>query len=194
MLTPCDFNTMPMPTYPDIRLALTTPRRISQRIRAIRPDHVHIVTEGPLGIMARRYCLAQETVFTTSYHTRFPEYLSARLPIPEAWTYRWLRSFHNSEPRHAGRDASLAADLTGARLQQAPAMDARRRHRPFPAGRAKMLDFPRRSFSASAASRSKRTCLPSSIWICPAARWSSAKDRSLQRSRSDIPTSHFLAP
>ena len=61
-------------------------------IDADKADHIHIVTEGPLGIMARRYCRNAGRPFTTSYHTRFPEYLSARLPVPERWAYRWLRA------------------------------------------------------------------------------------------------------
>lgn len=94
-LTPAGFHTVPLPTYPDIRLALTAPGHVSRRIRNAAPDHIHIVTEGPLGFMARRHCLAGGRPFTTSYHTRFPEYLGARLPVPEEWTYRWLRRFHN---------------------------------------------------------------------------------------------------
>ena len=70
-------------------------------------------------MMARRYCLARKPPFTTSYHTRFPEYVSARLPIPEDWTYGWLRSFHNSGQGTHGRDAVAGRRSGGARLQQA---------------------------------------------------------------------------
>ncbi|BCH31468.1 GDP-mannose-dependent alpha-mannosyltransferase [Mesorhizobium sp. L-8-10] len=110
-LTPQGFRTLPLPTYPDIRLALTTPGHVARLIRAEQADHVHIVTEGPLGIMARRYCLAEGRPFTTSYHTRFPEYLSARLPVPEDWAYRWLRDFHNSGQGTLVATQSLADDL-----------------------------------------------------------------------------------
>jgi hypothetical protein len=95
-LTPATFRTLPMPTYPDIRLALTTPANVSRLIERSNADHIHIVTEGPLGIMARRHCRSTGKPFTTSYHTRFPEYLSARLPIPDVWAYRWLRDFKYS--------------------------------------------------------------------------------------------------
>jgi glycosyltransferase involved in cell wall biosynthesis len=111
-LTPLLFRTLPMPTYPDIRLALTTPRRVRRLIEASGTDHIHIVTEGPLGMMARRYCLAGKQPFTTSYHTRFPEYVTARLPIPEDWTYGWLRSFHNSGQGTMVATQSLADDLS----------------------------------------------------------------------------------
>ena len=110
-LTPSLFRTLPMPTYPDIRLALTTPGRVARLIEARKADHIHIVTEGPLGIMARRYCRKAGRPFTTSYHTRFPEYLSARLPVPESWAYRWLRDFHNSGQGTLVATQSLADDL-----------------------------------------------------------------------------------
>ena len=96
VISPAGFFTVPMPSYPDIRLAVASPWRVGKRIEDIAPDRIHIATEGPLGIMARRYCIARGIAFTTSYHTRFPEYLSARLPLPERWSYAWLRRFHNS--------------------------------------------------------------------------------------------------
>ncbi len=95
MLTPQEFRTLPCPTYPEIRLALTTPGQIARRIDRSNPDFVHVATEGPLGILTRRIVSNGGPGFTTSYHTRFPEYLSARLPVPERLTYAWLRSFHN---------------------------------------------------------------------------------------------------
>lgn len=113
-LTPLSFRTLPLPTYPDIRLALTTPGRVHRMIDDIAPDHIHIVTEGPLGIMTRRLCLKRGEPFTTSYHTRFPEYLSARLPVPERWAYGWLRRFHNAGDGCLVATKSLADDL-GAR-------------------------------------------------------------------------------
>lgn len=110
-LTPNIFRTLPLPTYPDIRLALTTPRHVARLIAETKADHIHIVTEGPLGMMARRYCRANGRPFTTSYHTRFPEYLSARLPVPESWAYGWLRDFHNSGQGTLVATQSLADDL-----------------------------------------------------------------------------------
>lgn len=109
MLTPAGFRSLPLPSYADIRLAVTSSLSIAARFDAARPDHVHIATEGPLGFLARRVCLASGIPFTTSYHTRFPEYLRARLPVPERWSYRALRRFHN-----AGR-ATLVATPTLAR-------------------------------------------------------------------------------
>lgn len=110
-LTPERFRSFPMPFYPDIRLALATPRQVARQIEVAAPDFIHVATEGPLGQLARRACLRRGLAFTTSYHTRFPEYLSARLPIPESWTYRKLRDFHNSGQGCMVATASLGEDL-----------------------------------------------------------------------------------
>jgi glycosyltransferase involved in cell wall biosynthesis len=105
MLTPADFRTWPLPTYPEIRLARALPRTIGAAAEAHRPDAVHIATEGPIGYAVRRWCLGTGRPFTTSFHTRFPEYLSARAPIPERLTYAILRRFHN-----AGRACMVATE------------------------------------------------------------------------------------
>ncbi|MGB6922744.1 MAG: glycosyltransferase family 1 protein [Methyloceanibacter sp.] len=94
-LAPCAFRALPCPTYPEIRLALATPGAIAAHIETARPDFIHIATEGPIGLMTGRYCRKRKWPFTTSYHTRFPEYVSARLPIPESWCYALQRRFHN---------------------------------------------------------------------------------------------------
>jgi len=111
-LTPLGFRSIPLPSYADIRLALATPGSIARHIRAANADHIHISTEGPLGMLARRFCLKNGLAFTTSYHTRFPEYLSARAPIPESWSYAWLRRFHNAGSGTLVATPSLAAELT----------------------------------------------------------------------------------
>ena len=94
VIAPDQFKTFPMPTYPEIKLSLTTSKSISNKINAISPDYIHIATEGPLGILARRYCVKSNYPFTTSYHTKFPEYIKARFPIPLKWGYRFVRWFH----------------------------------------------------------------------------------------------------
>ena len=93
-LTPAQFRTVGLPSYPDVRLALATPARVARLIADADADSIHIATEGPLGIMARRHCLKRKLPFTTSFHTRFPDYISARWPIPESWAWNWLRRFH----------------------------------------------------------------------------------------------------
>ena len=94
-LAPPAFRTLPCPTYPEIRLSLAGPRAIAAHIAKAKPDFIHIATEGPIGLMTRRYCRKTKWPFTTSYHTRFPEYVSARLPVPESWCYALQRRFHN---------------------------------------------------------------------------------------------------
>lgn len=95
-LTPSDFWTMPLPGYREIRLAITNHRKIAATIAGFAPDFVHIATEGPIGVAARRACLREGRPFTTSYHTRFPEYVAARLPVPMRVSYAVLRHFHNA--------------------------------------------------------------------------------------------------
>ena len=95
-ITPVDFRTVPCPTYPEIRLSLFAAGRVRRRLDALDPDAVHIATEGPLGRAARRWCLRRGRSFTTSYHTQFPEYVRARVPIPVAVSYAFLRWFHGS--------------------------------------------------------------------------------------------------
>ena len=111
MLTPAGFRSIPLPTYPDIRLAIARPKAIRAAIEAARPDGVHIATEGPIGYAVRRWCLASGRPFTTSYHTRFPEYVAARAPIPKWFTYAILRRFHNAGAGCMAATASLAAEL-----------------------------------------------------------------------------------
>jgi glycosyltransferase involved in cell wall biosynthesis len=98
VISPSDFATLACPGYPEIRLSLFPYRRLGRLLRKAAPDTVHIATEGPLGVAARRYCLRRGIAFTTAYHTRFPQYLKAMYGIPEAWVYRFLRWFHR--PAH----------------------------------------------------------------------------------------------
>ncbi|MEO9786938.1 MAG: glycosyltransferase family 1 protein [Aurantimonas coralicida] len=91
---PTDFRTVACPTYPEIRLALASADALGRVIRDYQPDVIHIATEGPIGYAARRAALRAGRPFTTSFHTRFPEYLSKRAPIPENLTYALLRRFH----------------------------------------------------------------------------------------------------
>lgn len=93
-ITPDRFRTVPCPTYPEIRLALLPGRAVARMIDEFDPDAVHIATEGPLGMAARSHCLRRGLAFTTSFHTRFPEYVAARFGVPTRLTYAWLRHFH----------------------------------------------------------------------------------------------------
>jgi glycosyltransferase involved in cell wall biosynthesis len=110
-LTPQSFRTFAMPSYPDLRLALPYQAKIARLIAEARPDSIHIATEGPIGLLVRRYCRKKELPFTTSFHTRFPEYISARLPIPEAWIWTALRAFHGPSQAVMAATPALAGEL-----------------------------------------------------------------------------------
>lgn len=121
MLTPADHRTVPCPTYPEIRLSVLPYRRVRRTLDAFRPDCIHIATEGPLGFAARRYCIRRGVAFTTSYHTRFPQYVRERVPIPVSWMYAWLRRFHRPAaatlvPTPAVRDELAARRFRDLRL------------------------------------------------------------------------------
>ena len=103
-LTPEGFPTLPLPTYPEIRLAIPTPREVARRIEAAGADHVHIATEGPIGWAARRHCLERGRLFTTGYHTRFPEYVRARLRRAGGLTYARAAALPCACRRGAGAD------------------------------------------------------------------------------------------
>ena len=112
LLEPAEFSSFPAPTYPEIRLAIPGFGVVRRRFAQVRPDAVHIATEGPIGWMARAHCLAHRIPFTTSFHTRFPEYLKPRFGVPETWTYRLLRSFHNAGAGVMVATPSLATELS----------------------------------------------------------------------------------
>lgn len=96
LLSPLEFRTLPCPTYPEIRLSMLPYGRVSQRLKAFQPDAIHIATEGPLGLAARKYCKRHKLPFTTAYHSRFPEYVQLRFGIPLPVSYAWFRHFHNA--------------------------------------------------------------------------------------------------
>jgi len=100
IVSPADgFRTIPLPTYSEIRLALGAKKSIAKRFDTFEPDAIHIATEGTLGMAGRAMCLKHKHPFSTSYHTRFPEYVSARFPVPVSWGYKFVRWFH----RYSGK-------------------------------------------------------------------------------------------
>ena len=111
-LTPEGFRTVGLPTYPHIRLALPSRRRIAERIMAVAPDAIHIATEGPIGHMVRGFCLRHGLSFTTSYTTCFPEYIAERFPLPLSVSYAVLRRFHAAATVTMVSTPSLMQTLT----------------------------------------------------------------------------------
>jgi glycosyltransferase involved in cell wall biosynthesis len=111
IVVPRDFPTIACPSYPEIRIAVRPMRRLAGSINAFRPQAMHIATEGPLGLAARRYCMQRGLRFTTSYHTQFPQYLRSRWPIPLWLSYRALRWFHGGAHSCMVSTQSVASEL-----------------------------------------------------------------------------------
>ena len=110
--TPDGHTTVPLPTYPDIRVALFPRSRLLKRIEEFAPDAIHVATEGPLGMAARAICRRKAWRFTTSFHTRFPQYVHARFPvIPEPPVYAILRRFHGAAAVTMVATPSIQRDL-----------------------------------------------------------------------------------
>ncbi len=116
VIGPDRFRTVPCPTYPDIRLSLLPARRLARLVDAFRPDALHIATEGPLGLAARRLCRRRGWHFTTAFHTRFPEYLHARIRLPLALSYAWMRRFHAAGSGMMVATQSLRDELVARRF------------------------------------------------------------------------------
>jgi len=121
LITPETFTTLPLPGYASIRLAVMPGREVARRLDAFSPDAIHIATEGPLGQAAHRYCRQRGLPFTTAFHTQFPEYIRARMPLPLDWSYAYLRRFHaHAErtlvPTPSQRDALAARGFRHLRI------------------------------------------------------------------------------
>lgn len=112
VIQPGEFRTVPMPTYPEIRLAIGAYEPMQDMFRDFEPEAIHISTEGPLGLSARRICLEWKLPFTTSYHTRFPEYVAARLPVPASAGYAYMRWFHKPSGRLMVATPTMRDELT----------------------------------------------------------------------------------
>jgi glycosyltransferase involved in cell wall biosynthesis len=110
-LTPEGFPSLGLPTYPGLRISLPNRREISRRIEAAAPDAIHIATEGPIGWSVRAYCRRRKLAFTTSYTTRFPEYVEVRTSIPAGVGYAVLRHFHSAAAMTMVATASLRHEL-----------------------------------------------------------------------------------
>ena len=116
-ISPLDFRTYPCPTYPSIRLAVFPGRGVDRMLREFRPQAVHIATEGPIGHAAHARCRRGGIPFTTSYHTQFPEYVRARVPLPISWSYAYLRRYHGRAVRTFVATESMKARLAARGFQ-----------------------------------------------------------------------------
>jgi glycosyltransferase involved in cell wall biosynthesis len=144
-LTPQSFHAVPMPGYPEIPLALATPGAVRKRLTT-GYDHVHIATEGPIGLVARAVCLRDRRCFTTSFHTRFPEYIHARSGLPVALPYAALRRFHNAGAGVMVSTPGLARELDSRGFQRLLRWSRGVDHAVFSPDKATPLEFPRPIF------------------------------------------------
>lgn len=111
MITPDQFNTIPCPSYPSIKLAIFCYPKVQRLLDNFSPDRIHIATEDPLGLAARKYCLKHKLAFTTSFHTLFAEYTHLRFKFPISWGYRMLHWFHEPASRIMIATERVEADL-----------------------------------------------------------------------------------
>ena len=118
ILGPDQFRTYPLPTYKEIRIAWWAGGELLNQIEEHQPDAIHIATEGPIGLAARNYCVRRKLHFTTSYHTKFPEYVAKRLPIPIGWVYAFLRWFHGPSSAVMVATPTIEAELRNQRFKR----------------------------------------------------------------------------
>jgi glycosyltransferase involved in cell wall biosynthesis len=111
VIEPTHYPSFPTPFYPEIPVCYPRPGRVYERVLKFRPDHIHISTEGMLGLLVRRFCRKMGWNFTTSYHTRFPEYLKRLAWVPEGLTYRFLKWFHGPSGAMMVATPSLEKEL-----------------------------------------------------------------------------------
>jgi 1,2-diacylglycerol 3-alpha-glucosyltransferase/glucuronosyltransferase len=139
-----------MPGYPEIRLALTGPGDIERRLDVARAQCVHIATEGPIGHAVRRVCIKRGMPFTTSLHTRFPDYLAERFPLPQHWTtdatWAWLRRFHAPGAAVLAATPTLQHELVGRGFNNVRLWSRGVDANVFRPGRRKELNLPRPIF------------------------------------------------
>jgi glycosyltransferase involved in cell wall biosynthesis len=105
------FRTVGCPTYPQIRLALAPLKRLSSKLDEFGADRIHAATEGPLGLACRRYCRRRRLAFTSSFTTRFDQYVSLRSPLPASWVLACLRWFHSAASRVMVSTSALKEEL-----------------------------------------------------------------------------------
>lgn len=118
IVSPDLFYSMPCPTYPEIRLAFARTASVGKMLADFHPHAIHLATEGPVCLAARRWCLAHGFPFTTAYHTQFPDYISARTGIDPAWIWRYIAWFHWPAQAILASTPSIAATLNAHGLER----------------------------------------------------------------------------
>lgn len=118
VIAPDRFATLPCPTYPEIRLAMSRPATVGQMIEAIAPDAIHLATEGPLCLAARYWCIKRGVPFTTAYHTNFPDYVQSRTGLPARLFWPYFRWFHGPASAVLTSTPSIRRSLATAGIHQ----------------------------------------------------------------------------
>ncbi len=111
IVSPDLFYSMPCPTYPEIRLAFASTGSVGRMLEDFSPQAIHLATEGPVCLAARRWCLARDFPFTTAYHTQFPDYVAARTGVNPEWVWRYIRWFHSPAQSILASTPSIATTL-----------------------------------------------------------------------------------
>jgi glycosyltransferase involved in cell wall biosynthesis len=111
VIEPGLFASFLVPFYPEIQLAIPARRLVAQLIRSFAPNVVHVATEGPIGLSVRAFCVRNRWRFSTSYHSKFPEYLQHLARVPIAWGYRFMRWFHSASSAVMVSTPTLERDL-----------------------------------------------------------------------------------
>jgi len=96
-LDPGRFRYVNCPGYNEVKIAF--PRKVGKILEEINPDHIHIATEGPVGLCVRQYLDKHGIRYNTAYHTKFPEGIRKLFGIPESITWPLVRWFH----KHSGK-------------------------------------------------------------------------------------------
>lgn len=117
VISPDLFYSLPCPTYPEIRLAITRVASVGAMLEEFAPEAIHLATEGPLCVAARRWCIRNRFPFTSAYHTQFPDYVSARSGVPAEWIWHYIRWFHGTSSAILASTPSIEASLRSKGLQ-----------------------------------------------------------------------------
>ncbi len=118
VISPDQYRSVPCPSYPEIRLAIYGGPSVGSRIESFGPEAVHIATEGPLGLAARRHCISHGRAFTTAYHTHFPEYVAQRTGLPASLFWSYIKWFHRPSAGIMVATESVRAQLRAQGLTQ----------------------------------------------------------------------------
>lgn len=139
---PGDYPRFALPTYREIDWVWRAPG-LKQRLLDFQPDAIHIATEGSLGWRVRRLALSLNWPFTSAYHTKYPEYIAKRLPIPTAWTYALLRRFHRPAQRTFVPAQTILEELQLNGFQRLSALSRGVDHHTFHPNRHINLPYPK---------------------------------------------------